>query len=872
MKRFADWFLQWFCNPDYYPDIKGDLEELYQRNKEASASKAQIVYLIHVLQLFRPSLIKQVGQHSFIYTAMIGNYVKMGTRNLVKHRMFTFINIIGLTIGLIGFLLIGEYIQFERSYDTHFKDSDQIYRVSTMEIINGAVLGKDAMFPRPTAQALMDDIPEVTEATSSYVLDQFFIRYKDGAIDEKRVISGDSSFLNIFTYEVLNGNAKTLLTEPNTIVLTESKAQFYFGNQNPVGQTLEVLGSYNRLFTVTGVIEDTPETTHYKFDIIVSDESLVNRRDYSQWNWSNSYTFARLREGILPEQLDDKLAAFGKKYYDEDMESVFTLFPVTDIHLRSVFTFEPELTGSERTVDFMFLISIFIIVIAWVNYVNLSTARAIDRSKEVGLRKVIGAVRSQLISQFLLEAFIINTLAAVFALITAELLIPYFNYLVGMSIIDHVWNYPPFLLKLGIFFVIGALVSGFYPALVLSSFKPIASLKGTYRNSKNGILLRKGLVIFQFAISIILIAGTFITHRQVDYMLNKDLGMKTDFVVGISMPRPAPGQGAELVSRVRTFRAQLEQHASIDIVRGTSDLPGGGAADINSTTNEVSIPGLSDEIRGSITYIQFVEDGFMEAMEMPLLAGRYMELQNFPSDTNAVVINEALLRLLNVQLTPEIIGSQILLGDNKLIIEGVVQDFNRTSLKEAVEPTFYLPTRYSSGTVIKLNPDTYQAGLAHISNTWKEFFPDAPYTYMFLDDRFANLYEQDIRFRRIFGVFSFLAIIIATLGLFGLISFLSVQRTKEIGVRKVLGASIYGILGLFYKDFIRFIGIAAAIAIPLVYFFMNAWLESYAHRIEFPWIWVILAVVAVIISALLTVGIQTYKVAILNPAKTLKYE
>lgn len=667
-----------------------------------------------------------------------------------------------------------------------------------------------------------------------------------------------------------------MLTEPNTLVLTQSKAKHYFGEQNPLGETLEILGTFNRTFKITGVIEDVPENTHYKFDMIMSDESIKEQYESDGWNGFNYYSFLKLKEHVTLASLHDKLEDLSKKYLGEGNNMRFTLFPIEDIHLKSDFTFEAEIPGNEKVVSFMRIIALFILIIAWVNYINLSTARAIDRAKEVGLRKVIGAYKMQLIAQFLMEAMLVNFLAAMLALLISELSLPFFHQLIGKEIIPHVWNYLPFLQSLLLFFFIGTLVSGFYPAQVLSGFKPVAVLKGKFRNSKSGTVLRKSLVVVQFTASIVLIAGTFIVYHQLQYMQGKDLGITTDYVVGFSMPR---GQNNEQVrelinNKIASFKEALRKHAAIETVGGTSNLPGGDGSDINSSAGKLRIVGLTERQLGTI-YLQFNDEYFLDAVDMQLLAGRNFD-RNRTADSLVVMVNQAFLRKFNIADENAVLNEYIQGGDDdnerKFEIIGVVKDFNRTSLKSSVEPTLYFPNYTPASTVVKLNPKQYQEGLAYLSDTWNEFFPDTPLDYTFLDDRFAALYEQDRRFGEIFGTFSALAIFIATLGLFGLSSFMAVQRTVEVGVRKVLGASVPNIIGIFYKDFLILLGFAGLMGLPAVYFSMNFWLENYAYRIDFPWLLSVAALCIVVVFALLTVGYQIYKVAILDPAKTLKYE
>ena len=874
IKRLADRFFHWYCDPDYYPDIKGDLEELYHRNREKTVRSADWKYFFQVLGLFRPSLIKSFNQTSIINPAMFRNYFKIGTRTLLNHKLYTFINVFGLAVGLAAFLLIGEYVQFERSYDQHYENSRQIYRLSTIEIVNDQEGVKDAMTFQPAAKVIADEMPEILNHTTTYKFDEIVTRIGEQVFKEEHVISADSNFLKIFTYEILEGSKELMLAEPNAVVLTESKAKFYFGDEPALGKTIELLGSFNRPFKVTGIIEDIPDRTHYKFDMLISDKSIVDRFDYNNWNAFNYYAYLLVDSQTDFAAFKTKLREFSKKYRGDDTDLFFDPYPIHDIHLKSDYTYEPEMIGNATAVSIMMVISIFILLIAWVNYINLSTARAIERAKEVGLRKVIGAYKSQLIYQFLFESLIINTIAAVLAFFIAELSLTYFHQLTGSQILEHVWTNGSFLSNLGIFFLLGTFVSGFYPALVLSGFKPIAVLKGKFSNSRGGVVMRKGLVILQFAASIVLIAGTFIVNKQVNFMKNKDLGISIDNVVGFIMPE-VDGDREEAHSKnVEVFKDELRNHSAIETVGATSNMPGGKGSDINSTSGKVRIFGLTEPFQGTV-YVQYNDDHFLDVVDMQLVSGRDFD-RAIKSDSSAVMVNEAFLRRLNMNDHEKALNEFIMFGDNeeneKYKIIGIIKDFNRTSLKSSVEPTLYFPSLGPPATVVELNPESYQAGLEFIEAKWKEFFPDAPLDYTFLDDRFERLYIQDIRFGEVFMIFSILAILIASLGLFGLSSFMALQRTKEVGVRKVLGASVTGIISIFYKDFILLLVISAILGVPLIYFSMNYWLENYAYRISFPWILSVFAVLIVVGFALFTVGYQTYKVARLNPADTLKYE
>jgi len=607
--------------------------------------------------------------------------------------------------------------------------------------------------------------------------------------------------------------------------------------------------------------------------MMISDKSIVDRFDYDSWNAFNYYAYLLVDSQTDFEAFKSKLRELSVKFRGEDTDLFFDPYPIHDIHLKSEYTYEPEMIGNATAVSIMMIISIFILLIAWVNYINLSTARAIERAKEVGLRKVIGAYKGQLISQFLFESLMINAIAAVLAFFIAELSLSYFHQLTGAKIIEHAWS-GDLLLNLGLFFLLGTFISGFYPALVLSGFKPIAVLKGKFSNSRSGIMMRKGLVILQFAASIVLIAGTFIVNKQVNFMKNKDLGINIDHVVGFIMPEVDEDREEAHGQNVEVFKDELRNHSAIETVGATSNVPGGKGSDINSTSGKVRIFGLTEPFQGTV-YVQYNDDHFMDVVDMQLVGGRDFD-RAIKSDSSAVMVNEAFLRRLNMLDPEKALNEFIMFGENeeneKYKIIGIVKDFNRTSLKSDVEPTLYFPSLGPPATIVELNAENYQAGLEFIETKWKEFFPDAPLDYTFLDDRFERLYIQDKRFGEVFMLFSILAIVIASLGLFGLSSFMAIQRTKEVGVRKVLGASVASIISIFYKDFILLLAISAFIGVPMIYFSMNYWLENYAFRISFPWILSILAVCIVVGFALFTVGYQTYQVARLNPADTLKYE
>ncbi|MEL7145434.1 MAG: ABC transporter permease [Bacteroidota bacterium] len=659
MKKLADRLFAWFCHPDYYPDIKGDLEELYDRHLEAEVRFPDLKYTLDVLLLFRISLIRPITvfENSIINTAMIYNYLKVSIRTLMRQKVYSAINIIGLAVGLTGFLLINEYVQFEKSYDAFHTDADVLYRVSTVERGDGGTEVKDAMASYSSGEVLQEKIPEVLSHTVSKPIRDIIFRNGNVVFKEQKVISADSAFFDHFSYKLIKGNENEVFSDPLQVVLSESKARTYFGDEDPIGKTLEVLSPLKTSVTVTGVIEDIPVNTHYHFDILISDKTLAGMSDYKNWNFNNYYVYVKLHPETDLEALHKKADAVAIELFDEDNTDFWDFNKVENIYLQSDFTYEPQIQGSEKAVSFLAIISIFILLIAWINYVNLSTARAVDRAKEVGLRKVVGAFKMQLTLQFLFEALIINAVGALLALVMSELLLNYFNQLVGKEVLSHVWDNGPFLLNLVFFVVLGTFVSGIYPALVLSGFKPISVLKGKYANSKTGVTLRKGLVVAQFAASLVLIAATFTVQQQVNFMKGKDMGMNTDHVVMVSVPR----SGAETqeqfdayLSRFNTMKQEMKNHSAIIGLGATSSMPGGESNDVSSTTNKMGIPGMSEQLQ-STTYLQAFDGDFVETVEMEILAGRDFD-KSIATDTAALMVNQAFLARLNISDYASVIG------------------------------------------------------------------------------------------------------------------------------------------------------------------------------------------------------------------------
>lgn len=808
---------------------------------------------------------------------MIKNYIKIALRSLSKNKAFTLINIFGLFLGLTAFSLIYTYVSFEKSYDRFHADSDRIYRAVTWNVANEAEPIKDAMSFSPIGKVMLDEVAGVEQYTTTLKLYESLVFKKgDELINETGVLAADEGFMDIFSYSLLHGDERPL-KDPRSLILTKTAAMRLFGQEDVVGQTIEVKGIHEGNYKVTGIIDDHPDNTHYKFEVIVSFKTIEDRARQDGWLGYNFYTYVRLKEGTTQEQIEAQFPALKEKYLPPRLSLAFHLQPLTDIHLESGYTYEAEPSGNARTVGFLLVIAMFIILIAWVNYINLSTAKAMDRAKEVGLRKVVGAGRWQLIIQFLLESVFINLFAAILALTAVQLIGPVYNNLIGKELILGIWESQELIQLLLAITLAGALLSGFYPAFVLSSFKPITALKGKLRNSAKGILLRKGLVVFQFIASLVLIAGTAIVYMQINYMKSRDLGIDIDQTVSFRLPPYDSIDAGENQQKYEVLRSELDRMSTVEGVASASSIPGGGKNQISGSSGGLSI--VEHTPVNSANYYSIMTDqDFFPTMGVELIAGRNF-VKNTPSKWRYAVVNEALLRHLGFEGTPEeAIGKKLRFGPEnstrmKTII-GVVNDFNRRSLKDDIEPTVFHHgfDYFTSHMVMRISPENMPGTLTEAGEKWATIFPDVPFEYHFMDEAFDAAYREDQQFGSIFGAFSMLAMAIAGLGLFGLSSFIALQRSKEIGVRKVLGASVINIVRIISKDFILMLLLAFVLGSPLVYLIMENWLNSYAFRIDLPlWTLPISGLVLLLIT-FMTVGYQTARAARANPVDTLRFE
>lgn len=804
----------------------------------------------------------------------------MYTRNLTKNKFFSGLNILGLAIGMAVFLLIAQYVYFEKSYENFIPNRDNIYRVSLNAFKNNEQLLSSAQHFPATGPAMKKEIPGVL----SYAR-LFNIGYRNNvvvtnenavAVRERKILVADSAFLPMMGYEMIEGNAVTALAEPNSAVISETHAKVFFGAQNPIGKTLRFQDDdlTDKSLKITGVFADLPDNTHLKFDMLASYSTFFNKNFDEFWRRENMFTYVQLQPGTDPLKVENILAAIiekNKNTAGTGERFSANLQPITSIHLTSALAEEPDVNGSANIVFYIAIIGIFVMVIAWINYVNLSTARAINRAKEVGVKKVVGALRSQLMKQFLVEAALTNLISLVIAYGLVFAVWPAFKTLSGLNLDYSQLVQPWFIVLLAALWIGGSLLSGFYPALVLSSFKPVAILKGKFRNTSSGVLLRKGLVVTQFIASVSLIAGTFIIYSQINYMLNRDIGVNLNQVMAIERPAIQPGGRNDSIfrSNLDFFRAELKKLPDVQAVSGSLTIPG-KQREYKAYLKKAI--GSTDSVRVRVNSMDYES---IDVFQFKLVAGRNFSREISTDARGTIIITESAARQLGYD-PQEVIGKSITVVDNTITtrtVIGVVNDYHQLSLQNAQEPGwFYLSPYGGQYYTVRMNTANLSETLQQMEKHWAQAFPGNPMEYFFMDDYFNRQYVNEQKFSNLFTSFAFFAIFISCLGLFGLSAFIASQRIKEIGIRKILGASVLNITVMLSKDFLKLVLIAIVIATPAGWFVMNKWLENFAYKIDItPWIFAGAGIISLTI-ALLTVSFQAIKSAMMNPVKSLRTE
>jgi putative ABC transport system permease protein len=803
---------------------------------------------------------------------MLKNYFKTAFRNLYRNKGFAVINILGLTIGLASVIFIFLWIQNELTYDRYNVHAERTYRVSR-EFLNadGSTNIHLATIALPFAPLLEKSFPEADKVTR-FLQDNDVISYQQKKFTESKIIWTDDKFFDVFTYSFIEGNAHTALTNPNTVVITRDVAKKYFNNKNVLNQTI-YYGSKQVPLKITGIIDNVPSNSHFHFDFLISFITLqqfIPREDYlNDWGGNNYYTYLLLKENTKPQTLQSKLPAFLDKVLPAfngntgSKGNRLHLQKITDIHLHSHLMAEAEPTSDIKYVYIFGCIGFFILLIACINYMNLATALALSRQKEVGVRKVIGAERSQLFFQFFTESTLIIFIALLLSLGTVYLLMSLFERFTDTV---YFFSAQQFMLLSGALFIlllITTLLAGSYPSFYLSRFKPIAILKGKFQKNNFNFSLRKTLVVFQFTISIVLIVAVLIVSRQLNYMQNANLGFNKNWVMTLPV-------NDSIRKNFETVKDILLNNTNIESTSFSSRIPSGQLLDEQDAKLEMN--GSMQQVNFRLSNISTDFD-YIKTFKIKIAAGRDFS-KDFPTDSiNAFLINEAAVRASGWKSNEDAINKNIEYGGRKGRVIGVVNDFNFESLEKPILPiVFYITPSARRVFSIRLTGNNLESTVDYVKSVWQRFAPNIDFSYSFLDERLYDLYKAERRLNTIYFLFAGIAIFIACLGLFGLATFTAGQRTKEIGIRKVLGASVADIASLLSKDFLKLVVIALLIATPISWWAMKNWLQNFAFHINISW-WIFLSAgLIVILIALATVSFQAIKAAIANPVKSLRTE
>lgn len=869
--------LTWFCKDQWVDELLGDLEEEFKDNVEAKGRKKAVLnYYKQIVLLLRPHILKRKEKTP----SMFSNYIKSAYRSLLKNKAYSIINISGLTVGIACCLLISLYVHDEMSYDKFFEDSDRIYRVALERVYptNTRYFGSSPVNMAPT---ILENYPEVEEAGRLHRLffqNEIVVDIGEKTFIENKYLFADNNFFKVFSFEFIEGNPNTALDAFNKVVLTKSTAKRFFGDESALNKTYQIDTSR---FIVSGVIEDVPVNSHMGFDLLGSIETLpflVNAAETNSWINPWLFTYIKLREGVSQESFEEKLPEMvntygmasilsllslsAEEYPESGNDFKYFLQPLEDIHLKSNLSVEVQANGDITYVYLLIAVVGFILIISCINFINLATARSAERAKEVGVRKVLGSRRALLIRQFLTESNLISMIAMLLSIGLTALVLSNFNALVGKELSLSVLANPIVIAGLLAGTLLIGTLAGLYPAIVISSINSALVLKGKYNTSSKGVLLRNGLIIFQFFVSISMISGMLMLDKQMRFMQNKKLGFDKENVLVIE-------QAQELGQRQQAFKNELMKMEGVENTTYAFAMPGDFIGNFIANSEIPDIP----QVR---TFTVTIDDDYIQSLNMEVVAGRGFS-EDFNDSLN-VMINETAAFLLGYD---DPIGRKIINPSPaqnqtpELTIIGVVRDYHHQSLHSEIPPMI-LFNSFSQAILpnlaVKVSGQNSLTLVKQIEELWKSFDIERPISYAFLDDRLNALYESDLKTGKIFTLFTAVTIIMACVGLFGLAAYVTQQRTKEIGVRKVLGASIGNIVLLLSINFTKLILVAFIISLPLVYFGMGEWLNGFAYHTNIDPITIIGAGLLTVFLAWLTISYYSIKIAILNPVNSLRSE
>lgn len=879
LKRLGERLLSFYCHPDFQEDIKGDLEEYYFFNLEERGQKyASRKYLTDVVLLFRLSLLRDNWLTQNLTTiAMVKNNLKVAYRSMMRHKFYSFLNLSGLAVSIAACILIAVYVKHETSYDNYHQDSDRVYRIAS-HLKFGNNEFRFPASPAPMAETLKNDYPEVIESARLRGDFQALVERDNQFFNQEHITYADQNIFNILTFDLLHGDREHLLDEPNTAVLTETVARKIFGDTNPVGEVIRLSNALD--LKVTGVVKDIRENSHFRPEMMIT---MLNDPSHNNGNWlsNNHITYLKLAETNDPDALYAKFPSFitthfsamVKQFTGNTIEELissgslldYQLQPLSRIHLYSQEDYGFASEGSIQYIYTFGIIGFFILLIACINFMNLATARASIRAKEVGVRKVLGSLRKQLINQFLTESILSSIIAFTLAIGLVHLVLPAFNNLTDKAIVNPIFaanGLWPFVIVAC--FLIG-LAAGLYPAFFLSGFRPVQVLKGEVTKGKSGVIMRNILVVIQFTTSISLIIGSLVVYNQLSYLQNMDLGFNKDQVITVM-------DSHLLGNNLDAFKNELFGVPGVESLTVSGFIPSTGAgndfpilrADATSSDQAVSVENW------------VVDHDYANTYDLELIAGEFFS-KDKKTDSLSVVLNETAVKRFGYADDP--IGKQIKhmtgLSNNEAptyTIIGVIRDFHFQNMTDVIAPQALYLGESPEVISIKFSPAQAVSVQASAEKSWTALTGGRPFNYRFMDELFKAQFESQSRFKTIFTVFASLAVIIACLGLFGLSAYITEQREKEIGIRKVLGASTASLLGLLFTTFNKLVLISSVLAIPIAYYFINNWLSDFSYQIQIGPIVFVLGALGTFLVAWFTVGFQSLKAARRNPVDNLRTE
>ncbi len=866
--RPPDWatrLLEWFCAPHLLEEMRGDLEELYRERVDTlGIRQARYRYVRDVLSLVRPFVVKRKKN---AYTppssfTMLQNYFTIAFRNMMRQKGYTALNLTCLTLGITCCLFIFLFMQNELDYDRFHQNGDRVYRMVRVGERNGERAGV-AWTSGPYATALQNDFPAEIVHTVRVMPGRALVTYGDKTFQEDRFYLIDSTFFDVFTYPFLRGDARTALTKPNSVVITAETARKYFGDEDPVGKILDI-DNGDEKYEVTGVVAAATGNSHLNFDFLTNIAPLRNFEFFKTWNDNSMMTYVLLADQVTPARMEARLPGFMDKYMGEEFKrdgrrTDLTLQPLKSVYLDTHVN-DPFAHGNREVIYLFGAVAGFILAIACINFMNLSTARSAGRAREVGMRKVMGAYRKDLIAQFMGESLLLTLLGVALALVLVAIGLPRFSAFLEKPLSLPLANPGFWLFLMGLIVVVGVL-AGAYPAFFLSAFQPIRVLKGKFTAGKESTWLRKSLVVVQFSISVLLITGTFIIVRQLNYIQEKNLGYDKEHTLLVRLQNP------EIRANREGFVNELDRIAQVQSASMMSGEPGGFHDNFN-----FEVQGKTGETWQLRTV--FTDHHYVKTLGLKVIAGRDLSEAYRTDVLEGMLLNRTAVQKMGWTLE-EALGKTLFntIRDSlQRRVVGVVEDFHFSSLKEAIQPLAISISRDNRVIAIKLGPGNPQAAIAGVENAWRKVAPKYPFTYEFLDQVTENLYKAEQKQQAILGSFAGVAIFVACLGLLGLAAFTSEQRTKEVSVRKVLGASVGNVVVLLSRDFIKLVLLSIALATPAAWYLMHQWLEDFVYRIPIrPDVFIAAGGMAVGI-ALFTVSYHAIRTALTNPAKTLRSE